>query len=140
MSVSTLEAPSFQTRPLEIPIRTILDPRFPQPGRYSEFGVPQVLRPAADVLYRALIDCPERSARRPVGGICTSEADGALVEVVASRPTSGHRCRRIAGTVFFWTARFPPIHPGRTEPGPVPAAHIFLRDDEIELARAPGYD
>ena len=74
-----LEAPSFQTRPLEIPIRTILDPRFPQPGRYSEFGVPQVLRPAADVLYKHSSIARKQERRRPVGGICTSEADGALV-------------------------------------------------------------
>jgi hypothetical protein len=46
---------------MDPPIRTILDPRFPQPGRYSEYGVPPVLRPAADVLYKALIECPEIS-------------------------------------------------------------------------------
>jgi len=62
MSVTSLETP----RLLDLPIRTILDPRFPQPGRYSEFGVPQVLRPAADLLYRSLIDCPEISPEAQV--------------------------------------------------------------------------
>ena len=61
MSGTALETPRLRPRPMDTPIRTILDPRFPQPGRYSEFGVPEVLRPAADLLYRALIDCPERS-------------------------------------------------------------------------------
>jgi hypothetical protein len=61
MSVTSLETPPSQPRSLDTPIRTILDPRFPQPGRYSEYRVPQVLRPAADLLYRALIDCPEIS-------------------------------------------------------------------------------
>lgn len=57
MSAATLE----MLRSVDTTIRTVLDPRFPQPGRYSEFAVPQVLRPAADLLYRALIDCPEKS-------------------------------------------------------------------------------
>ena len=61
MSVSSPEWPRIQSRKVEAPIRTILDPRFPQPGRYSEFGVPEVLRPAADLLYQALIECPEKS-------------------------------------------------------------------------------
>jgi hypothetical protein len=56
-----MESPSYQARPLDTSIRTILDPRFPQPGRYSEYRVPQVLRPAADLLYQALIECPEFS-------------------------------------------------------------------------------
>jgi hypothetical protein len=62
MSVISLETPRLR----DLPIRTILDPRFPQPGRYSEFGVPQVLRPAADLLYRSLIDCPEISTEAQV--------------------------------------------------------------------------
>lgn len=62
MSLTSLGMPRPLPRSMDPPIRTILDPRFPQPGRYSEFGVPEVLRPAADLLYRALIDCPEKSA------------------------------------------------------------------------------
>ncbi|MFO0891082.1 MAG: hypothetical protein U0790_18295 [Isosphaeraceae bacterium] len=41
------------------PIGTVLDARFPQPGRYSEYGVPEPVRPAAGALYRAILSCPE---------------------------------------------------------------------------------
>jgi len=61
MTVTTLELPQRHQHHADPPIRNILDRRFPQPGRYSEYGVPQLLRPAADVLYQALIDCPEVS-------------------------------------------------------------------------------
>ncbi|MGC8640337.1 MAG: hypothetical protein ACP5XB_10730 [Isosphaeraceae bacterium] len=82
MSVTSLEMPRPQPRSKEIPIRTILDPRFPQPGRYSEFGVPEVPRPAADLLYRALIDCPERSLDAQVVESGLLKAAGTLVEGV----------------------------------------------------------
>lgn len=63
MTVTALELPQRHPHlhPPDPPIRTVLDPRFPQPGRYSEYGVPQLLRPAADVLYQAMIDCPQVS-------------------------------------------------------------------------------
>ena len=62
MSVSTLEPEHGVSEPVEHPVRTILDPRFPQPGHYSQYGVPDVLRPAVDALYTALTNSPEFSA------------------------------------------------------------------------------
>ncbi len=61
MSVSMLEPEQGATGAAGFPVRTILDPRFPQPGRYSQYGVPDVLRPAVDALYTALINSPELS-------------------------------------------------------------------------------
>ena len=62
MSVSTLTQHRRVDEGEERPVSTILDPRFPQPGRYSEYGVPDVLRPAVDALYAALMQSPELSA------------------------------------------------------------------------------
>ena len=62
MSVSTLVQEQGVESEVDLPVRTILDPRFPQPGRYSEYGVPDVLRPAVDALYTALTHSPELSA------------------------------------------------------------------------------
>ena len=61
MSVSLLEQERRVSEAAELPVRTILDPRFPQPGRYSQYGVPDVLRPAVDALYTALMNSPEFS-------------------------------------------------------------------------------
>jgi len=61
MSVSILEQEHRVSEAAELPVRTILDPRFPQPGRYSQYGVPDVLRPAVDTLYTALMNSPEFS-------------------------------------------------------------------------------
>ena len=61
MSVSILEQEHRVPEEAELPVRTILDPRFPQPGRYSQYGVPDVLRPAVDALYTALTNSPELS-------------------------------------------------------------------------------
>jgi hypothetical protein len=61
MTVKPLEREPRSSWDHEFPITTILDPRFPQPGRYSEYGVPDVLRPAVDTLYEALIHSPESS-------------------------------------------------------------------------------
>ncbi len=61
MSVSLLEQERRVSEAAELPVRTILDPRFPQPGRYSQYGVPDVLRPAVDALYTALMNTPEFS-------------------------------------------------------------------------------
>jgi len=62
MSVSTLLQERSVEGEADLPVRTILDPRFPQPGGYSEYGVPDVLRPAVDALYTALTHSPELSA------------------------------------------------------------------------------
>ena len=61
MSVSILEQEHRVPEEAELPVRTILDPRFPQPGRYSQYGVPDVLRPAVDALHTALTNSPELS-------------------------------------------------------------------------------
>jgi hypothetical protein len=62
MSTSTLiQGPGLEGE-TELPVKSILDPRFPQPGRYSEYGVPEVLRPAVDALYSALAESLEFSA------------------------------------------------------------------------------
>ena len=61
MSVSALEPEHGVTEEAELPVRTILDPRFPQPGRYSQYGVPDILRPAVDALYAALMNSREFS-------------------------------------------------------------------------------
>jgi hypothetical protein len=62
MTIKSLPTDRGYQRCPDLPIRTILDPRFPQPGRYSAYGVPEDLRPAADALYQALINCPEHSS------------------------------------------------------------------------------
>ncbi len=61
MSITSLQTDRSYQRSPELPVGTILDPRFPQPGRYSAYGVPDDLRPAADAIYQALINCPEHS-------------------------------------------------------------------------------
>lgn len=61
MTATSLELPQRHLHHPDPPIRTVLDPRFHQPGRYSEYGVPHLLRPAADALYQAMIGCPEVS-------------------------------------------------------------------------------
>lgn len=61
MSVSTRKREHRVIEEAEPPVRTILDPRFPQPGRYSQYGVPDILRPAVDALYTALKNSPEFS-------------------------------------------------------------------------------
>jgi hypothetical protein len=61
MSVSILEQKHRVPEEAELPVRTILDPRFPQPGRYSQYGVRDVLRPAVDALYTALTNFLEFS-------------------------------------------------------------------------------
>lgn len=66
MTVKPLERAPCDSWDHEFPITTILDPRFPQPGRYSEYGVPDVLRPAVDALYYALIHCPGSSSDESV--------------------------------------------------------------------------
>jgi hypothetical protein len=62
MSAPTLVQERGVDAESEVPVRTILDPRFPQPGRYSEYGVPEILRPAVDALYTALTHSSELSA------------------------------------------------------------------------------
>jgi len=50
-----------ETLAVERGTKSALDPRFPQPGRYSQYGVPEVLRPAVDALYSSLTNSPEFS-------------------------------------------------------------------------------
>lgn len=66
MSVATLEQEHRGLEEADLPVRTILDPRFPQPGRYSQYGVPDVLLPAVDALYTALMKSPEFSPEESV--------------------------------------------------------------------------
>jgi len=64
MSVSVLEQEHRVPEEAELPVRTILDPRFPHPGRYSQQGVADVLRLAVDALYAALTNSPEFSPEK----------------------------------------------------------------------------